>query len=31
MIVDGRYGDTAIDIDAVVAKVLARIAAENAK
>jgi hypothetical protein len=31
MIVGGRYRDTAIDIDAVVAEVMARIAAENAK
>jgi hypothetical protein len=31
MIVGGRYRDTAIDIDAVVAEVIARIAAENAK
>jgi hypothetical protein len=31
MIVGGRYRDTAVDIDAVVAEVTARIAAENAK
>jgi hypothetical protein len=31
MIVGGRYRDTAIDIDAVVAEVIARLAAENAK
>jgi hypothetical protein len=31
MIVGGRYRDTAIDIDGVVAEVMARIAAENAK
>jgi hypothetical protein len=31
VIVGGRYGDTAIDVDEIVAAVAARIAAENAK
>ena len=31
MIVGGRYRNSAIDIDAVVAEVIARIAAENGK